>query len=150
MKRIRLLVLASAIAVALPFGLATANATGGGGTPPPYSVSIDQYADFDFVGTNIDLKLYVRCPLGATVVASAKLEQSPPETGSPVSVGFGSNPLVVCDGQTHSVGVTVEGVGFDTGWAKATATLIDPGPTEELDDDVVKAQRSRSVYIRHV
>jgi len=140
MKRIRLLVVAGALAVALPFGLATAQATGG---TPANSVSIDQYADFDTFGSNIDVKLYVRCK--GTTVAEVELKQKRPETGSPVTVGFGSNPLVVCDGQTHSVGVTVGGVGFDTGWATATAKLLGPTP-----DRVVKAQSSRSVYIRQV
>ena len=139
MKRIRMLVLAGALAVALPFGLATANATGG---TPANSVSIDQYADFDTFGTNIDLKLYVRCT--GTTIAEVELTQAPPETGSPVTVGIGANPLVVCDGQTHSVGVTVGGAGFDTGWATAKATLLgQPG-------DVVKATKTRSVYIRQV
>ena len=139
MKRVRLLVLLGALALALPFGLATAKATGTTGTA---SVSIDPYADFDTAGTNIDVKLYVRCT-GATV-AEVTLEQSPPETGSPVAVGSGPQPLVVCDGNTHSVGVTVFGAGFDTGYAKATATLLGvPG-------DIVKAKSSRTVYITQV
>jgi hypothetical protein len=139
MKRVRLLVLLGALALALPFGLAAANATGTTGTA---SVSIDPYADFDTAGTNIDVKLYVRCT-GATV-AEVTLEQSPPETASPVAVGSGPQPLVVCDGNTHSVGVTVFGAGFDTGYAKATATLLGvPG-------DIVKAKSSRTVYITQV
>ena len=72
------------------------------------------------------------------------MTQAPPETGSPVTVGVGGNPFVVCDGQTHSVGVTIIGAGFDTGWATAKATLLgQPG-------DVVKAKSSRSVYITQV
>jgi hypothetical protein len=139
MKRVRLLVLLGALALALPFGLAAANATGTTGTA---SVSIDPYADFDTAGTNLDVKLYVRCT-GATV-AEVTLEQSPPETASPVAVGSGPQPLVVCDGNTHSVGVTVFGAGFDTGYAKATATLLGvPG-------DIVKAKSSRTVYITQV
>ena len=140
MKRLRLLVVVGAVAVALPLGLTTAKATGTtGGTA---SVSIDPYADFDTFGTNIDVKLYVRCT--GTTVADVTLKQKQPETGSPVTVGIGSNPLVVCDGQTHSVGVTVGGAGFDTGYATATATLLGvPG-------DVVKATRTSTVYIRQV
>jgi hypothetical protein len=140
MKRLRLLVLAGIVAAALPFGFVKAGATGTtGGTA---SVSIDPYADFDTAGTNIDVKLYVRCT-GATV-AEVTLEQSPPETASPVAVGSGPQPLVVCDGNTHSVGVTVFGAGFDTGYAKATATLLGvPG-------DIVKAKSSRTVYITQV
>jgi hypothetical protein len=139
MKRVRLLVLLGAVAVALPLGLTTAKATGTTGTN---SVSIDPYADFDTFGGNIDVKLYVRCT--GTTVAEVTLKQSPPETGSPVTVGVGSNPLVVCDGNTHSVGVTVGGAGFDTGYATATATLLGvPG-------DVVKAKSTRTVYITQV
>ena len=139
MKRIRLLVVLGAIALALPFGLNAAKATGTTGTN---SVSIDYYADFDTFGTNIDLKLYVRCT--GTTAAEVTLKQSPPETGSPVTVGVGSNPLVVCDGNTHSVGVTVGGAGFDTGYATATATLLG------LPGDVVKAKSTRTVYITQV
>jgi hypothetical protein len=39
-------------------------------------------------------------------------------------VGTGSGPqIVVCDNHTHSVGVTVGGMGFDAGKAWATADL---------------------------
>jgi hypothetical protein len=143
MKRIRLLVVLGAVAIALPLGISVAHATGGGGgTTATNSVSIDPYADFDTFGTNIDVKLYVRCT--GTTVAEVSLKQSPPETGSPVTVGVGSNPLVACDGNTHSVGVTVGGAGFDTGYATATATLLgQPG-------DVVKATSKRTVYITQV
>ena len=142
MKRIRLLVVLGALALALPFGLATAKATGGTGGSPTFSVSIDPYADYDVAGTNVDVKLYVRCT-GATA-ADVLLQQSPPETASPVAVGSGPQPLIVCDGRTHSVGVTVIGNGFDVGYAKATATLIG------LPGDVVKAKSTKTVYIRHV
>jgi hypothetical protein len=139
MKRLRLLVLAGAVAVALPLGLTTANATGGTGTKP--SVSIDPYADYDFDGTNIDVKLYVRCT--GTTVANVTLEQGPPETGAPITTGSGPQPFVACDGQrTHAQGVTVVGIGYDVGWAKATATVTStPGGTTTV---------SRKVYIRHV
>jgi hypothetical protein len=120
MKRLRLLVVLGAVAVALPLSLSVAHATGGGGSGGN-SVSIDYYADFDTAGTNIDVKLYVRCT--GTAVANVTLQQSPPQTASPVAVGSGPQPLVVCDGQTHSVGVTVFGAGFDTGYAKATASV---------------------------
>jgi hypothetical protein len=142
MKRLRLLVVLGAVAVALPLGLATAKATGTTGGTTTNSISIDYYADFDTAGTNIDVKVYVRCT-GASAV-DVTLQQSPPQTGSPVAVGSGPQPLVVCDGNTHSVGVTVIGAGFDTGYAKATATLLGvPG-------DVVKAKSSRTVYITQV
>jgi hypothetical protein len=53
------------------------------------------------------------------------VEQFPPET--PYPMGFGSGPQpVVCDGKTHTVGVTIVGEGFDAGRAKATATLTVP------------------------
>ena len=140
MKRIRLLVLAGALAVALPFGLATANATGG---TPANSVSIRPYADFNAAGTSIDIGLDVRCT--GTSVVEVTLKQWPPETGSPVSVtGFGPQPLVSCDGNSHYVGVTVTGVGFDPGQAKATATLYGGSLTGP-----VKATSTKWVEIRH-
>jgi hypothetical protein len=141
MKRIRLLVVLGAVVVALPFGLIAAHATGTtGGTA---SVSIDPYADFDTFGSNIDVKLYVRCT--GTSVAEVTLKQSPPETGSPVTVGVGSNPLVVCDGYTHSVGVTVGGAGFDVGYAKATAVIYGGSLTGP-----VKATATSTVYLKQV
>jgi hypothetical protein len=142
-KRMRLLVVLGAIALALPFGLSAAHATGSTGGTGSYSVSIDPYADYDTAGINIDVKLYVRCT-GVTV-ADVLLEQSPPETASPVAVGSGPQPLVVCDGQTHSVGVTVIGAGFDTGYAKATATLYGGSITGP-----VKAKSTKTVYINQV
>jgi hypothetical protein len=138
MKRLRLLVLAGAVAVALPLGLATANATGGTSTKP--SVSIDYYADYDSGGAQIDVKLLVRCT--GTSTANVTLQQTQPETGSPLTVGSGPQPLIACDGQYHSVGVTVTGFGYDVGYAKATATVTSiPGGTTTV---------SRTVYIRHV
>jgi hypothetical protein len=141
MKRIRLLVVLGAVVVALPLGLATAKATGTTGGTGTASVSIDPYADFDTAGINIDLKLYVRCT--GTSVVDVMLQQSPPQTASPVAVGSGPQPLVVCDGNTHSVGVTVIGAGFDVGYAKATATVYGGSITGP-----VKAKSSRTVYIR--
>jgi hypothetical protein len=146
MKRIRLLVLAGAVAVALPFGLATAKATGTtGGTA---KVSINQYADFDTAGTNIDVGLNVSCT-GASVV-EVTLKQTYPETGSPVTVGSGPQPLVACDGRTHSVGVTVFGLGFDTGRAYATATVLGAPAEPDGEPGPVKATASRWVIIRQV
>lgn len=142
MKRLRLLVVLGVVAVALPLGLATAHATGTTGGTGTASVSIDPYADYDTAGTFIDVKLYVRCT--GTSVVDVTLHQDYPETASPVTVGSGPQPLVVCDGKTHSVGVTVVGAGFDVGYAKATATVLGvPG-------DVVKAKATRTVYIRQV
>ena len=120
MKRIRMLVLAGAMAVALPFGLATAGATGDSGTPTT-SVSIKATADYDAAGAAVDVGLYVRCYGGSGAVV-VDLEQSPPETPYPMQFHSGSQ-LVVCDGQTRSVAVTLGGFGGDAGRAKVTATL---------------------------
>ena len=145
MKRVRMLVVLGAIAIALPLGLSAAHATGGGGgsggSGGTASVSIVPYADFDTAGINIDVKLYVRCT--GTSVVDVLLQQSPPQTASPVAVGSGPQPLVVCDGQTHSVGVTVIGAGFDIGYAKATATVYGGSITGP-----VKATSTRTVYIQ--
>jgi hypothetical protein len=144
MKRLRLLVVLGAVAVALPLGLSAAHATGsyGGGSYSSNTISIDQYADFDFEGSQVDLKLYVKCT--GTSAVDVTLKQSQPETGSPVTIGVGSSPLVVCDGVTHSVGVTVTGAGYDTGWATATAKLIG------LPAGNTKASSTRQVYINQV
>ena len=126
MKRIRLLVLLGAVAVALPFGLTTARATDTTGTTN--SVTIQQYADYDAAGLVLDVGLYVRCKKvtgNLNGLVTVQVEQYPPQT--PYPIGFGSGPQpVVCDGQTHAVGVTVGGEGFDAGLAKATATLTPP------------------------
>jgi hypothetical protein len=124
MKRVRLLVLLGAIALALPFGLiqGVAGATGGGGT----AVSIQQYADFNFAGTQLDVGLHVRCT-GGLGLAEVTVKQDSPETGVPDTMGTGFNPDVVCDGEIHSVGVTVFGVVFDPGKAWAEADVTTPG-----------------------
>jgi len=121
MKRIRMLILLGAVAAALLVPV-VAKATGGdGGGGTTNQVYIQQYADYDFVGTTIDVGLYVRCTGGSGDVI-VNVSQSPPET--PYPVGAGSGPqIVVCDGQTHSVGVTIVGAGFDAGKAWATADL---------------------------
>jgi hypothetical protein len=124
MKRLRLLVVLGALVVALPFGLVTAKATGGGGSGT--QVTIQEHADYDFVGTNLDVGLYVRCtdPTGFGSVA-VTVDQYPPET--PYPFGAGSGPQSVrCDGYTHTVAVTIIGANFDAGRAKATAVLTLP------------------------
>jgi hypothetical protein len=128
MKRIRLLVLAGVIAAALPLGMTAAGATGGGGTTN--SVTVDDRADFEFIGTQVDVGLKVRCSGGSGFV-DVWLDQYPPETPAPVGAGTGAMP-VVCDGKTRPVGVTVEGALFDEGRAKATATLIAPSGTKTV------------------
>ena len=122
MKRIRLLVLLSVTAVALPVGVLSgiAKATGGTGTD---HVSINQYADYDLPSL-LQVGLQVRC-FGQDGVVSVDVDQSPPETPYAVSFGFSGQP-VVCDGQTHYVGVSIVGEGYDAGKALATATLEVP------------------------
>ena len=73
----------------------------------------------------------VRCKKGTVPADPGQVQvtvtQEPPETPYPMTAGSGLNS-VVCDGQTHSVGVTI-GPGappFDAGRAKATATLFPP------------------------
>jgi hypothetical protein len=125
MKRLRLLVLAGVIAAALPLGITAAGATGSTGSSS--YVYIQDKADYNLVGTQLDVGLQVRCktPTGFGTVA-VQVDQVPPQT--PYPVGFGSGPQsVVCDGVTRSVGVTIVGFGFDAGRAKATATLTTPG-----------------------
>jgi hypothetical protein len=119
-KRIRLLILLGMVAVALPWGLlhGVAKATG---SPPANTVTIQERADYDFVGTQIDVGLRVRCTGGSGNVI-VNLSQSPPETPYPVSAGSGTQ-IVACDGYTHTVGVTLDGFGFDAGRAWATADL---------------------------
>jgi hypothetical protein len=121
MKRIRLLVLVGALAVAVPFGVvSSAGASGGSGS----EVTIDGRADYDFVGATIDVGLRVRCSGGSGSVL-VNLDQYPPET--PYPTGTGSGPqIVVCDGYTHTVAVTVGGLGFDEGKALAEAILTAP------------------------
>lgn len=119
MKRIRLLVLAGVIAAAVPFGITSVGATGSTGSTT--TITIKDRADYDFVGTTIDVGLNVRCTGGSGSVI-VDLNQYPPETPHPVATGSGPQ-IVVCNGQTHSVGVTVGGFGFDAGRAKAKATL---------------------------
>ena len=130
MKRIRLLVLLGMVAVALPFGIlqGVAKATGSSGT----SVSISQTADFNTFGTELDVNLLVRCT-GGSGLAEVEVKQEMPETGIPAD-GRGFNPAVVCDGRTHSVGVTVEGVVYDPGKAYAIADVTagsGPGHAEK-------------------
>jgi hypothetical protein len=143
MKRIRLLILLGMVAVALPLGLlqGMAKATGSSGTTN--SVSINQYADYDFMGTNLDVGLIVNCtgtPTDNSGAVVVRVDQKPPET--PYPFGAGSGPqIVVCDGRSRSVAVTIDGFGFDAGKAYATATLTSPTGT---------ATATRQIQIRVV
>jgi hypothetical protein len=125
MKRIRLLVLLGVVAVALPLGVVFAGgagATGSSGTGS--SVSINYYADYEFVGGILDVGLHVSCT-GGSGALDVTVTQEPPET--PYLMAAGSGPqTVVCDGRSHSVAVTVGGGIFDAGKATAKATLLAP------------------------
>jgi hypothetical protein len=138
-KRIRLLILLGMVAVALPLGLLQGVAKGAGGTTTTTAVSIKQYADFNLAGVQLDVGLNVRCT-GGEGTATVFVTQKPPESGHPVT-GFGTNPNVVCDGQTHSVGVTVIGTVYDAGKAYAMAEVDSPGGT---------ANAARSIIIQVV
>jgi hypothetical protein len=120
MKRIVLSALAALPLAVAPVGVASAHS--GGGTTP--SLSIQRDAQFDLVGTVIHVGLYARCTSSTgdgSVVVDVK--QYPPETPYPASAGSGPT-VVVCDGKSHSVGVSIIGEGFDAGTAYATAKLV--------------------------
>jgi hypothetical protein len=125
MKRIRLLVLLGLVAVALPLGLVYAgNAGAAGRSGTGSSVSINYYADYEFVGGILDVGLHVSCTGGSGAV-DVTVTQEPPET--PYLMAAGSGPqVVVCDGRSHSVAVTIGGGIFDAGKATATAVLLAP------------------------
>jgi hypothetical protein len=128
MKRIRLLILLGAVALALPFGLARATATTASGTTAATSVSIQPKAQFDDDGFILHVGLSVRCaPSPAPGLVQVAVDQYPPESPTEVH-GFGGND-VVCDGRSHTVGVTIGGLKYDAGRAYATATVTPPtGP----------------------
>jgi len=113
-------VAAAAAAVAVP---SVAGATGSGGD----SIAIQQTADYNLSGLSLDLGLQVRCSGNGMLTGSVtgNVTQDPPETPSPVSFSAG-NSLVVCDGKSHAVGLTVDGAGFDDGKATATVMLTNP------------------------
>jgi hypothetical protein len=118
MKRLRFIVLIGALAAAMAVPV-VAKATGGGGSGN--SVIIQEKVDYDFVGTQLDVGLYVKCSGGSGSVI-VNVSQSPPQTPYPVAAGSGPQ-IVVCDNNTHSVGVTITGFGFDAGRAWVTADL---------------------------
>jgi hypothetical protein len=132
MKRIRLLVLLSVLAVALPVGLLSGIAKATGSTGATSQISINQNAQYDVEGSVVHVGLRVRCssPLPGTV--NVTLKQDPPETAFHAE---GSNLVkeVVCDGQTHSVGTTIYGLGFDAGRAYATAAFTFPTTATATD-----------------
>ena len=135
------LVLGAAAAAALATSVAlvpsvagAAGSTGGGS-----HVSINQYADFNFAGTQLDVGLQVSCTGGAGTV-NVKVVQYNPETWAPTAQGTGVQN-VVCDGKTRYVTATIVGALFDGGKATATATLAAPSGT---------ATTTRQITIRAV
>jgi hypothetical protein len=137
-KRIRMLTLLGILAVVLPIGLlqGAAKADNGGGP----QVIIQQDASYNLAGAVLNVGLNVKCQGGSGDVV-VNVTQSPPET--PYPVGAGSGPqIVVCDGQMHTVAVTVTGFGFDAGTASATADLTSGSPAV-----VTHAQRSITIVV---
>ena len=138
MKRIHLFTLLSAFAVALSVGLlpGVAEASGGGGSTN--QVTIQPQASYILAGVVINVGLDVKCQGGSGDVV-VNVTQSPPATPYPISAGSGPQ-TVVCDGQTHTVAVTVTGEGFDAGTASATADLTTP-------TGAAHAQRSITIVV---
>ena len=116
------LVLGAAAAAAVAAGVALVPSVAGAAGS---SVSINQYADFNFAGTQLDVGLQVSCT-GGTGLVTVSVDQPYPESPDPLGAHGTGEMDVVCDGKTHNVGVTVVGVIYDAGKAKATATLTAP------------------------
>jgi len=131
---VKKLVLGAAAAAALATSVvlvpSVAGAAGGS------QVSINQYADFNFSGTQLDLGLQVSCT-GGTGVVKVSVDQAYPETPDPLRAHGTGVMDVVCDGKTHNVGVTVIGVIYDAGKATATATLTAPSGTKTVSRQIV-------------
>ena len=128
-----MLTVLSVFGVALSVGLlpGVAKANGGGGSQN--QVTIQPQAEYSNVGTMVNIGLYVKCQsadMRGVVVVS--LKQTPPQTPYPTATGTNTQ-LVVCDGQTHSVAVSVTGIVYDAGTAWATAE-VDVGPTVVAQD----------------
>jgi len=135
MKRVLL-----AAAVTVPLALAPAVAFAGerttSTTSSGNSVSINQYADFNFAGSQLDVGLQVRCT-GGTGVVNVSVDQPYPESPDPLGAHGTGVMDVVCDGKTHNVGVTVVGVIYDAGKAKAKANLVAPSGTKNATRQIV-------------
>ena len=136
-----MLTLLGMLAVVLPIGLlqgvAQANDQGSG----PNQVTIQPQASYILADSVINVGLNVKCQGGSGNVV-VMVTQSPPETPQPVAAGSGPQ-LVVCDGHTHSVAVTITGFGFDAGTAWATADLTTTGSPAV----VTHAQRSINIVV---
>jgi len=113
---------AATAAVLVPQAAGATGSTGStGGTGD--SVYIYPYADYNLSGASLDLDLVVKCKGPLTGTVNGSVTQQPPETPAPVTLSTGFS-VVVCDGKSHSVGLTVDGIGFDDGKAKATVSLV--------------------------
>ena len=135
-----MLTMLGALAVILPIGLLQGVAKANGGSGPPNQVTIQPQASYIIAGATIDVGLYVKCQGGSGDVV-VNVTQSPPQTPYPMAAGSGPQ-VVVCDGQTHSVAVTIAGFGFDAGKAWATADLTTGSPAV-----VAHAQRSITIVV---
>ncbi len=135
-----MLMLLGMLAVVLPIGLLQGVAQASGSSSLN-QVTIQPHASYILAGGVIDVGLYVKCQGGSGDVV-VNVTQSQPATPYPIAAGSGPQ-IVVCDGQTHSVAVTVTGEGFDAGTAWATAGLTTTGsPTV-----VTHAQRSINIVV---
>jgi len=118
----------AAAALAAPLALVPSIAFAGGssgGSGSYSSVSINQYADFDFAGALLDVGLLVKCS-GGTGLATVSVDQDYPETWAMTGAHGTGVQDVVCDGRTHSVGVTIASAPYDAGKAYARATVTAP------------------------
>jgi hypothetical protein len=131
-----MLTLLGSLAVVLPIGLQQGVAQADSGP----QVIIQQDASYNLAGAVINVGLDVKCQGGSGDVV-VNVTQSPPETPYPMAAGSGPQ-TVVCDGQMHSVAVTVAGFGFDAGTAWATADLTTGSPTV-----VAHAQRTITIVV---
>jgi hypothetical protein len=131
-----MLTLLGSLAVVLPVGLQQGVAQAASGP----QVTIQPQASYVLAGAVLDVGLYVKCQGGSGDVV-VNVTQSPPETPYPVAAGSGPQ-VVVCDGQTHSVAVTITGFGFDAGTAWATADLTTGSPAV-----VAHAQRTITIVV---
>jgi hypothetical protein len=132
-----MLTLLGSLAVVLPIGLQQGVAQADSGP----QVTIQPQASYILADSVINVGLDVKCQGGSGNVV-VDVTQSPPATPAPMAAGSGPQ-IVVCDGQMHTVAVTVTGFGFDAGTAWATADLTTTGsPTV-----VAHAQRSINIVV---
>jgi hypothetical protein len=131
-----MLTLLGSLAVVLPIGLQQGVAQAAGGP----QVTIQPQASYNFAGAMLNVGLDIKCQGGSGDVV-VNVTQSQPETPYPVAAGSGPQ-IVACDGQMHTVAVTVGGFGFDAGTAFATADLTTGSPTV-----VAHAQRSIDIVV---